>query len=245
MTTRLTVEYDGTDFRGWATQPGQRTVQGELERAIATVLRRPVRLTVAGRTDTGVHALANVASYDGEPVRIDAMNALLPPDVSVLASETAPEGFNARFDATSRAYCYRVLGRPGKAALTRRHVLHVRQRFDPAVLWACAALLPGTHDFSAFTPSDTHHVRFERDVFAARWERQGEELVFWIEADTFMRHMNRILVGTMLEAARGLRSVESFGALLAGAPRASAGATAPPHGLCLAGVGYAGRRVLR
>jgi tRNA pseudouridine38-40 synthase len=245
MTARLTIEYDGTDFSGWAFQPGERTIQGELEAALATVLRGPVALTVAGRTDAGVHAWAQVASHEGEAAPLGGLNALLPPDVAVTASEHAADGFNARHDCTSRAYCYRVLTRPARSALERGHALHWSYAVDRDALDECAALLIGTHDFTAFTPTDTYHVRFERDVYAADWRaRDGGLLEFWIEADTFMRHMNRTLVGTMLEVARGRRAPDDFKRLLAGAPRAAAGPTAPPHGLYFAGAGYGGERLL-
>ncbi len=248
MTARLLIEYDGAGFAGWASQPGRRTVQGELEHALATLLRRAegVPLTVAGRTDAGVHAWAQVASYEGEPVRVESVNALIGDDVAVLSSESAPDGFDARRDATSRAYCYRVLARPGRAALARSRALHWRHRVDLGLLQACAAALVGTHDFTAFTPTDTYHVRFERDVLSAHWRRGEHDLLeFWIEADTFMRHMNRVLVGTMLEVSAGRRSVAEFSALLSGAqPRRAAGQTAPAHGLYLAGVGYGGQSVL-
>ncbi len=231
--TRLTIEYDGTNFAGWAVQPGQRTVQAELERALATLLRRPVELTVAGRTDAGVHALAQV------------VNALLPADIAVLAVEEASAGFSARFDATSRAYTYRVLARRSRSALLHGRALHWNYPVDVESLARCAEQLPGTHDFTAFTPADTYHVRFDRDVYAAYWEDRGDgELHFWIEADSFMRNMNRILVGTMLEIARGKRDVDDFARLLDGQPRAAAGPTAPAHGLYLAGVGYRGERLL-
>jgi tRNA pseudouridine38-40 synthase len=245
VTARLTIEYDGTAFAGWAAQPGKRTVQAELERALGVVLRRPVTLTVAGRTDAGVHAWGQVASHEGEAAPVGSLNALLPPDVAVLRSDPAPDGFDARRDATSRAYCYRVLARPGRPALRRGRVLHWTHVVEPELLDACAARLPGTHDFTAFTPTDTYHVRFDRNVYAAHWRHGGcGEHDFWIEADTFMRHMNRVLVGTMLEVARGRRTVDDFARLLGGRHRSDAGPTAPAHGLYLAGAGYGGRRVL-
>ena len=246
MVARLGLEYDGGGFAGWAAQPGQRTVQEAVERALA-VLRRgdPVSLTVAGRTDAGVHAWAQVASYEGSPVPVEGLNALLPDDVAVLSCTAAPNGWSARFDATSRAYCYRVLARPGRSALERGRALHWHHALEIGLLDQCAAALIGTHDFTAFTPTETDHVRFSRDVYAAFWHRApGGLLEFWIEADTFMRHMNRVLVGTMLEVAGGRRQLSEFVALLRGAPRSEAGPTAPAHGLYLAGVGYDGERVL-
>ncbi|HWD76965.1 MAG TPA: tRNA pseudouridine(38-40) synthase TruA [Solirubrobacteraceae bacterium] len=248
-TSRLIIEYDGTDFSGWAKQPGLRTVQGELERALAIVLRRDaVALTVAGRTDAGVHARAQVASYVGEPARSDGLNALLPYDVSVLDCARAAPGFDARRDATSRAYCYRVLNRRARSPHERRLALHWPHPIDAAALARCADLVRGRHDFTAFTPTETDHVHFAREVTAAVWRPAapaGTDLLeFWIEADAFMRNMIRVLVGTMLEVAGGRRTVEQFEELLQGGPRAEAGATAPPHGLHFVGAGYAGERVI-
>lgn len=240
MRTRLDIEYDGTAFAGWAVQPGRRTVQGELERVLEVLRQARTPLTVAGRTDRGVHAWGQVASYDGEPADLRSLNALLPDDIAVRASTAAADDFDARGDATSRSYCFQVLARRTPSAFLRHTALHVHAALDVDALHACAALLPGTHDFTAFTPTETKHIHFARHVHDARWET-GEDglLAFHITATSFMRHMNRILVGTMLQVASGRRPLEEFAPLLAGgAHRRDAGPTAPPHGLALASVAY-------
>jgi tRNA pseudouridine38-40 synthase len=242
-TVRLELEYDGSGFKGWAAQPGLRTVQGELEAALATVLREPVQLTVAGRTDTGVHALGQVASFVTEAKLprdlARSLNGVGPDDVSVAAAQVVADGFDARRDARSRTYRYRVLARATPSPLERDRALWCTYRLDRAVLDECAATLLGTHDFTAFTPTQTDHVRFDRNVFAASWQQEDDILSFRISADAFMRNMVRILVGTQLEVATGRRTQASFTQLLTGASRPEAGETAPPHGLYLESVGYA------
>jgi tRNA pseudouridine38-40 synthase len=240
MTSRMLLEYDGTAFAGWARQPDRRTVQDEVEKALRMILRTDdVPLTVAGRTDAGVHAWGQVCSYEHEAVDPLRLNAVLPADVAVLDCNPAPDGFDARRDAVSRTYCYRVLHRRARSVWLAGRAWWHGWDLDRDALKACAATLPGTHDFTAFTPTETHHTRFERDVLSAEWREHGDVLEFWITADTFMRHMNRVLVGTMLEVATGRRSHEDFVVLLEGRPRSHAGATAPAHGLALASVAYA------
>ncbi len=246
LKTKLTIEYDGKGFAGWARQPDERSVQEELERALQTALGpegsdgRPLRLRVAGRTDRGVHAWGQVASYAHEALDPLRLNGLLPPDVAVLRSEPMPEEFDARRDARSRTYCYRLLVRRTRSVFERERSYWWAGRLDRELLGACAEALAGRHDFTAFTPTETEHKWFNCTVTRAEWRDHGELLEFWIEADMFLRHMNRVLVGTMLDVARGWMEFERFAELLDGAPRSQAGSTVPAHGLALASVSYEG-----
>jgi tRNA pseudouridine38-40 synthase len=246
---KLTIAYDGGPFAGWAAQPGLRTIQGELEAVLETIFQRPVPLTVAGRTDAGVHAWGQVASFavdgEGPDALRQRMNSMLPQEIAVLDAEPAPEGFDARRAAQSRTYCYWVIAGAVRNPLHLGRALWWPYPVDTDALDECGSLLLGTHDFTAFTPTQTEHVRFERDILRSEWLAHplgepfpGRLLEFWIEADAFMRHMVRVLVGTMLEVAAGRRSPEDFESLLAGAPRERAGETAPADGLYLASVRY-------
>jgi len=242
-TVRLDIEYDGGGFKGWAVQPGQRTVQAELEAALATVLREQVQLTVAGRTDAGVHALGQVASFAtdaavGEDLT-RRLNGVSPDDVAVTAASVVADGFDARGDARSRSYLYRILTRSSPSPLERGRALWWPHRLDLGALEQCADVLAGKHDFTAFTPTQTDHVHFQRNVLTATWERNNDILTFRITADAFMRNMVRVLVGTMLrEASNPPQGTQSFNRLLQGAPRSAAGDTAPPHALYLESVSY-------
>jgi len=230
-TYRLTVAYDGTDFHGWAPQPRLRTVAGDLAAALAV---DPAALTVAGRTDAGVHAEANVVSLDAPrlaPLR--AVNRRLPGDIALLDAERA-DGFDARAHARSRSYVYRLLLTERPDPFRARYELHHPGPLDEAALRDCAAVVVGLHDCRAFTPTETEHVFFDRTVLAAAWRRDGDRLEFRLTADALLRHMVRVLVGTMLERPDPAHLAE----LCAGAPRSAAGRTAPPRGLSLVSVAY-------
>jgi tRNA pseudouridine38-40 synthase len=235
---KLTLEYDGTAFHGWAAQPGLRTVEGVVRDAVTAVFPHADGLAVAGRTDTGVHARGNVVSLDVEggppPARAaDALNAALPDDVAVVAAVEAAPDFHARHSALSRSYRYRIWRRREPSPFEQRRSWWYPRPLDEERLADAADLLRGEHDFRAFTPTVTEHEVFTRNVLRAEWHRRGDALELEITADSFLRHMVRTLVGTMIELPP-----ERLAGLLTGGERSEAGSTAPPWGLYLERVAY-------
>ena len=238
MRLRLNIEYDGTGFKGWARQPGLRTIEGAVGEACDALFPRWSELAAAGRTDTGVHASGQVCSVTvegGPPLErmAEALNTVLPADIAVLSAASAPDDFHARYSARSRSYRYVVLNRRERSALEARRALWWPWSLDLDRLVAAAALVVGEHDFRAFTPTETEHHVFARRVSSAQWERRGDHLHFTVTADSFLRHMVRTLVGTMLE-----RGDDGLAELLDGAARSDAGMTAAPFGLSLEHVEY-------
>jgi tRNA pseudouridine38-40 synthase len=237
------VEYDGTGFAGWAVQPDLRTVEGTLVEALETILRQPVKLTVAGRTDAGVHASGQIVSFwaqtDLSPASISyRATAVLPKDLALRRCVVVGEDFDARRDARSRSYKYRVINDPIRSPLERRRAVHVARELDLDLLREAAQLVLGVHDFRAFTPAKTHHVRFTRAVKESSWERCDGLLVYRITANSFLYGMVRALVGTMLAVAGGKRELAEFARLLSGGERTEAGPAAPARGLTLVNVCY-------
>jgi tRNA pseudouridine38-40 synthase len=237
------VEYEGTDFAGWAAQPERRTVEGVLTEALSTVVRQPVKMSVAGRTDAGVHASGQVVSFRADTELRPALisyktTAILPKDVALRRCIAVPDEFDARRDARSRTYEYRLVNDEIRSPLQRHHAGYAPQKLDLDLLSATARLVEGTHDFRAFTPQKSYHVRFERVVTDSRWTKDHDLLRYRITADSFLYGMVRTLVGTMLEVAGGKRDLTEFDRLLSGGRRSEAGPAIPSNGLTLAGVGY-------
>jgi len=243
-TVKLVVAYDGTRYVGWQVQPNGPSIQAELERALATLHKEPVRVTGAGRTDAGVHALGQVASFAVDrPLPVSAyvkgMNALLPEDVAVREAEVRAGPFDARRDARGKRYRYRIGNAATRAPLSRLQSWQIFRPLDADAMRAAAVLLLGRHDFGAFRAADceAHHaVRELRrlDVTGAR----GGCIEVVAEATAFLKHMVRNLVGTLVEVGLGTRPPASMTGLLASRDRSLAGRTAPPQGLVLEEVFY-------
>jgi tRNA pseudouridine38-40 synthase len=263
-TYRLDLQYDGTAFCGWARQPGQVTVEESLEKALAVALRHDVRLSEAGRTDAGVHAVRQVAGFvlpsavympeaeggvpeatwaalAGETGRgrlILSVNALTPAGLVVRRLSEAPSGFDARRDAVARSYRYFIWRDLTPSPFAERYSWHVRHDLDVDAMQAAARLCVGRHDFTAFTPTESHHTFFQREIQRCVWRSRGSLLWLEIRAPHFLRHMVRALVGTMVEVGRSRMTLDDLEVLLNGAERFQAGRTAPPHGLFLWRVFY-------
>jgi tRNA pseudouridine38-40 synthase len=239
---RVTVEYDGTDFSGFQWQPALRTVAGVLEAALATLFEQRVKLTSAGRTDSGVHASGQVVGFSTEhsfPLErlCVALNALLPRDCAVRQAAAVGSDFSARFSARERTYVYAVLNRPQRSALLARYASHVARPLDLAAMRAAGVHLVGENDFRAFGTSETAGSTV-RTITRLRVEPRGELIRIEIAANAFLHHMVRVIVGTLLECGQGRRRPEEVAAILGAGDRATGGSTAPAQGLCLAGVRY-------
>lgn len=240
---RLLLEYDGTDYHGWQLQPDARTLQGVLETALATVLRHPVRVAASGRTDAGVHATGQVVSFRSEHLVEPrdlrrSLNALTPPDMAIRDVALAADGFDPRRHATARVYEYRIWNQGWRSAFWHRFTWHVPRALDVRAMRFAAAVLAGRHDFSAFQASDCDSESSVRDVMHSGFTEAEGLCVYRIEANAFLKHMVRAIVGTLVEVGAGQRSAASVADVLASRDRARAGQTAPPQGLVLVSVRY-------
>jgi tRNA pseudouridine38-40 synthase len=238
---KLIVEYDGTDFLGWQVQAEGRTVQGDISAALNQILREPVNLIGAGRTDTGVHARGQVANFRTtspmEPQAVmHALNGVLKPDVSILAAEEVPEAFHSRYDAIERMYRYHLSTVP--SALSRFREWYVAYKLDFDLLQRGAGVVSGFHDFTSFSKGGTEVRQYTCDVRKSIWSREGGRFVYEIRADRFVRGMVRALVGNMVDLARGYITATEFAEILECRDRSKAGMAAPPHGLFLEEVVY-------
>ncbi|HTM07392.1 MAG TPA: tRNA pseudouridine(38-40) synthase TruA [Verrucomicrobiae bacterium] len=243
MNIKLTIEYDGTDYCGWQAQPNGTSVQQTIEAALEKILGAKIRLNGSGRTDAGVHALGQVANFvcDGE---VDlwrlqrGLNAVTPRDISIRRVEAAADHFDARRDARLRHYRYRIWNDRWPSAIERRYSWHVHEPLDLAAMERAIVGLEGDHDFAAFQAAGCEAAHSVRRVYRNSIRRERELVHYDIEANAFLRHMVRNIVGTLVEVGRGERRADSFAELIDAKDRTLAGPTAPPSGLFLLEVGY-------
>jgi len=241
---RLIIEYDGSAFHGWQRQKKDRSVQGCIEQALARITRTEITLFGSGRTDAGVHALGQVASFtadtalDSSTIK-KALNSILPQDIVIRDCRRVDPAFHARFSARSKVYHYRILNRDIAQAVGRQYAWHIRHRLAVAAMQKAVGHIVGRHDFSSFEGTGSPRQNSVRRVIDADWEvTEPDRLLFRIEADGFLRHMVRNLVGTMVEVGLNRRTPMSMRTVLAAKDRHQAGATAPARGLFLMEVKY-------
>jgi tRNA pseudouridine38-40 synthase len=240
---KLTIEYDGTHYHGWQLQPNGETIQAALERALSTFLGQRTRIVGSGRTDAGVHALGQVAHFSCDK-KIDlyrlqrGLNALTPVDICIRNAEVVADTFDARRDASSRLYQYRIWNSPWPSVFQRRTSWHIHEPLELAPMRQAIIALEGEVDFSSFQAAGCDAAHAVRRVYRNELTQQGNLIVYSIEATAFLRHMVRNIVGTLVEVGHGQRSPESFAALVKARDRTQAGITAPAHGLFLMEVKY-------
>lgn len=240
---KLTLEYDGTAYHGWQVQPGLPTIQGILGETVKRISGEEVRIIGAGRTDAGVHALGQVANFWTAKALIPdtwrrALNGLLPPDIVVQRIERSADDFQACRSVKHKTYRYAILNAPSPASLDRHWILHIPGPLEAAAMAEGAVCLVGEHDFSAFRAADDNPPHPVRHVYEARFEREADRLYFLITGNGFLKHMIRIIVGTLLDVGRRKRDPADVERILHSRDRQRAGRTAPPHGLCLMQVSY-------
>ncbi len=243
MLIKLTLEYEGSNYAGWQRQAQHDTIQGRIETALKTIFEQPVQVHGAGRTDTGVHARGQVAAIElpraFEPAELKrALNALLPDEIVILAATTAPPDFDPRRSARSRVYEYRILNRAQPSVFERRYAWHVADQLALRRMNDAARVFVGAHDFAAFRKTGSEEKSTVRRVSASKWRREDDHLIYRIEANSFLRHQVRTMVGAMVECGRSRLDAETIAAILNGRDRARAPAAAPPHGLYLVEVRY-------
>lgn len=241
---RITIEYDGGNYAGWQCQKNQRTLQGEIESALGTMVGRPVRIAASGRTDAGVHALGQVASFRCDTrlspeIFQKGLNSMLGDDIVIRDCREADDAFHARFDAVGKTYHYHILNRPLPSATRRRHVWYIRRTLDTEAMQIAADILTGEHDFSAFEGTGSPRAHSVRIVTRAKFARNDDgTIVFKISANGFLRFMVRNIVGTLVDVGHHKITPADFKEILESRDRGRAGATAPPQGLFLIKVRY-------
>jgi len=243
LALKLTLEYDGTNYHGWQIQSAAPTVQGAVEAALQRLFNTPVRVRVAGRTDTGVHALSQVIAFHA-PKTVDcvrfqrSLNGVLPADISVKRIEEVADSFDPRRHAKSRIYQYRIWNHQWRSPIWARYSWHISYALNSAAMNEAASLLVGDHDFSSFQGADSAEHNPHRTVLHSVIRQEGNFLFYDVEAHSFLRHMVRNIVGTLVDVGRETLSVDDFAAIFVSRDRTRAGLNAPPQGLFLVAVKY-------